>query len=118
MELDSEMIHTSRVDGMYLDEDNDVPVIPDIEELHDQEFILQTAEPPLVEVNTLLNIDEIKEKIPSKHPVLSTLENANMSVLSDFCLPEEKIKESDSTWTWDSLIVDIMQKVDVHSLHD
>lgn len=106
---------TNLTQNLYLEEDN-LSMIPDIEDLQNQDFIQQTAEAPFVEINNVVSIEELKNKT-RKRPGLSILENNDFAILSEFCLPEEKTKEQDVPWTWDSLIGDIMHNVDLKKLN-
>ena len=117
--FDEDTIGSSKVktsQSLYLDdEEDDIPIIPDIEELRDQDFIQQTAEAPNIEINRLDNIEELDKKV-RKTPFLSTSDNIDLSILANLCLPEDKVRENDITWTWDSLITDVMYNADMTAL--
>ena len=119
--FDEDAIGSSKIrtaQSLYLDdEDEEIPVIPDIEELQDQDFIQQTAEAPNVEYNRIDNIEELDKKV-LKTLFLSSADNIDLSILADYCLPKDKVRENDVTWTWDSLITDVIYNSDVLQLSD
>ena len=103
--------------SLYLDDEDTIPVIPDIEDLQDQDFIQQTAEAPTVEINRIDNLEELDKKVRKTPFLSSSNDKIDLTILAiNVCLPEDKIRENDIPWTWDSLITDIMYNVDVINL--
>lgn len=114
--LDSFDPDQSKMDqDLYLEEEEDMPIIPDIDDLRDQDFIQQPADAPSIEINQIGNLDELENKV-RKLPFLETSTKVDMSLLANVCLPEDKVRENDVPWTWDSLITDVMYHADVVSL--
>lgn len=102
--------------------DDDVPFIPDIDDLNNQDLIQQTAEAPLMPYSQLSNIEEIsKNLINSRKNIVPTNDGGNIDItpLTRFCLPEESVRhENDTPWTWNTLMSDIMYNEDIVGLFD
>lgn len=101
--------------SLYLDDEDEEPIIPDIDELRDQDFIQQTADAPNVEINRLDNLEELDKKI-KKTPFLSTTD-VDLSILAKHIVSEDKVRENDIEWTWDKLITDVMYNADIVKLN-
>ncbi|KAF5300045.1 hypothetical protein FQR65_LT09302 [Abscondita terminalis] len=91
------------------DKDDDIPVIPDIEEI--QEDILGPAEikAPLILINTSTykELDKelsLAENADSELFYLSKTNDVDLSLLTESLCPEDEVKEVDEEWTMESLI--------------
>lgn len=86
--------------------DEVIPMIPDLEQVREQEFVQQTADAPAVQVNKLINFQDLDKDL-LKQTTFSSLDGIDLSQLTKFCLPESQIKEDDLPWNWDNLISDV-----------
>ncbi|KAK4887532.1 hypothetical protein RN001_003803 [Aquatica leii] len=94
-------------------DDDDIPVIPDIEELQDD--LLGPAEvkapPILINSSTYKELDEelsLAENASSEFFYLSKMNDIDLSLLTEALCPEEDVKEVDEEWTLESLINDFI----------
>ncbi len=92
------------------DSDDVMPLIPDIDEVRDQELIQQTAKAPTLQVNQLISFQEL-DKNALKNSVFTSLDGIDLTPLTNFCLTESQVKEEDITWNWDNLMSDITSKL-------
>ncbi len=90
--------------------DDVMPLIPDIDEVRDQELIQQTAQAPTLQVNQLISFQEL-DKNALKHSAFASLDGIDLTQLTNFCLTESQVKEEDITWNWDNLMSDITSKL-------
>ncbi|KAH9529545.1 intraflagellar transport 43 [Dermatophagoides farinae] len=102
--------------SLYVDDDDDeyYPNIPDVEDLHNQEFMKQTAMAPASLSYPKLNTIELtRAKSPKnqQQTILSSKEDKELSTLLDCLLPRDHVEEDDATWSWDSLMTEIMNKM-------
>ena len=86
--------------------DEVIPIIPDLEEVREQELVQQTADAPAVQVNKLINFQDLDKDL-LKQTTFSSLDGIDLSQLTKFCLPESQVKEDDLPWNWDNLISDV-----------
>ncbi|XP_039276868.1 intraflagellar transport protein 43 homolog isoform X1 [Nilaparvata lugens] len=87
--------------------DDDIPLIPDLDELQDEENISEIARAPSVGGKRVASFSELDSDLLKKS-ALSTLDNdINLTLLSSHLQPEEHVKEVDSTWTWDLLFTEV-----------
>jgi intraflagellar transport protein 43 len=87
-----------------------IPMIPDLEEIVDQEFKEQTAQAPNVQINKLISFQDL-DKNMLKHSAYTSFDGIDLTPLTLFCLPESKVKEDDVTWNWDNLMSDVTSKL-------
>lgn len=92
----------------FIEDNSDevIPMIPDLEEVHEQELVQQTADAPAVQVNKLINFQDLDKDL-LKQTTFSSLDGIDLSQLTKFCLPESQVKEDDLPWNWDNLISDV-----------
>lgn len=92
--------------------DNDIPIIPDIDEI--QEDILRPTEikPPTILVNTStykeLAKELTQENVPSEFFYLTKTNDIDLSLLTESLCLEKDVKEADEEWTLDSLLNDFV----------
>ena len=86
--------------------DEVIPMIPDLEEVREQELVQQTADAPAVQANKLINFQDLDKDL-LKQTTFSSLDGIDLSQLTKFCLPESQVKEDDLPWNWDNLISDV-----------
>lgn len=98
-----------------IDSDQDtIPIIPDLEEVRDEEFVQQVASAPSVQMNKLASFNELNKDL-MKHAAFSSLDGIDLTPLTQFCLPESQVKEDDVSWNWDYLISDVTSKLHLDS---
>lgn len=88
------------------DREDTVPMIPDLDQVQEEDLIMKTAEAPSVAMNTLLSYQELSRDL-LKHAAFSSLDDINLIPLTRFLLPERVVREPDLPWNWDNLIADL-----------
>jgi len=86
--------------------DDDLPVIPDLEEVEQEDLATQVAEAPSVAVNRVATYKELDSDL-FKHAAFATLDDIDLRLLTRCMAPESAIKELDETWSWDVLFTDV-----------
>lgn len=90
--------------------DDYVQMIPDIDDVHDDDFVQQMADAPNVQFNQIVSFQEL-EKDSLKISMLSNLDGINLSSLVKHLVLQSETKEDDKVWTWDNLISDVVSKL-------
>ncbi|XP_017770674.1 PREDICTED: intraflagellar transport protein 43 homolog [Nicrophorus vespilloides] len=92
-------------DNRAIDSDNDdIPIIPDIDEFQDDIGSLQEVKQPMVLVNkaTYKELDKELVSLQSGENI-ANLGNINLSFLTNKLYPEKDVKEVDELWSMDAL---------------
>lgn len=88
------------------DSDDEIPVIPDLDDLQEDELASQIAKAPSVVINRVATYKELDSDL-FKHAAFATLDDMNLRLLTKRLNLEADIKEPDSCWTWDLLFTDV-----------
>jgi intraflagellar transport protein 43 len=91
-------------------EDEDLPTIPDLEEVEAEDLALAVAEAPSVAVNRVATYKELDSDL-FKHAAFATLEEIDLRLLTRCLAPETELKEADEEWTWDMLFTDVSSEL-------
>lgn len=82
-------------------EDDDIPVIPDIDEVAEEALVSQIAAPPTVALNRFATYKQLDSDL-HRHAGLFTLDgDIDLKILANVLSSEEDIKEEDEPWEWD-----------------
>ena len=92
------------------DSDDDLPIIPDLEEVEQEDLALKIAEAPSVAVNRVATYKELDTDL-FKHAAFATLEEIDLSILTRCMAPEAALKEPDEAWSWDILFADVSSEL-------
>ncbi|XP_023333271.1 intraflagellar transport protein 43 homolog [Eurytemora carolleeae] len=92
--------------GFSDDDNDDVPIIPDLEEVEQEDLATQVAEAPSVAVNRVATYKELDTDL-FKHAAFATLDDIDLRILTRCMAPEHAVKEVDETWSWDILFTDV-----------
>lgn len=92
------------------EEDEDLPLIPDLEEVEAEDLALAVAEAPSVAVNRVATYKELDVDL-FKHAAFATLEEIDLRLLTRCLAPEASIKEADEVWSWDLLFTDVSSEL-------
>ncbi|XP_053957690.1 intraflagellar transport protein 43 homolog isoform X1 [Anastrepha ludens] len=89
---------------------DEIPTIPDMEDLKDEILLNEIVEPPSassLRLNTLseLNLDLLAQN------AFTSLENINLSILTRCLKLPETLDEPDEVWEWDKLFTDVISKI-------
>ncbi|CAB4068769.1 IFT43 [Lepeophtheirus salmonis] len=92
--------------GNYYDDDDVIPIIPDLEEVQEEDLVARVAEAPTVNVNRVADYNELDSDL-LKHAAFATLDEIDLRALTRSMAPESALKESDEEWTWDTLFANV-----------
>ncbi|XP_048579178.1 intraflagellar transport protein 43 homolog A isoform X3 [Nematostella vectensis] len=93
------------------DEDNDILVIPDLEEVQEEDMATQIAAPPSVQVNRVATYKEL-DSYYQKHSALFSLDgDIDLKLLSNVLSPESEVFEEDKAWDWNRLFTEIASEL-------
>ena len=93
-----------RIGGGSSEEDE--PVIPDLDDVQDEDMALQVAEAPAVSVNRVATYRELDNDL-LKHVAFATMEDIDLRLLTRCLAPESSLKEPDVTWHWDQVFAQV-----------
>ena len=92
------------------DSDDELPVIPDLEEVEKEDLALKVAEAPNVAVNRVDTYKELDNDL-FKQAAFATLEEIDLRLLTRRLAPELALKEPDECWSWDKLYTDVSSEM-------
>ena len=92
------------------DEDEDVPVIPDLDDVKDEDMALQVASAPSVAVNRVATYKELDNDL-LKHVAFATLDDIDLRLLTRSLAPETALKEVDEPWHWDQVFAQVSSEL-------
>ncbi|KAF6215272.1 hypothetical protein GE061_010024 [Apolygus lucorum] len=83
------------------DSEDDIPLIPGIDELQEDNF---AAAPDLP--STKLSFIQLNSNL-KKYAAFSVVDNINLGLLSKHLFKESDLKENDTKWSWDLLFTEV-----------
>ncbi|XP_006822151.1 intraflagellar transport protein 43 homolog A-like isoform X2 [Saccoglossus kowalevskii] len=93
------------------DSDDDIPVIPDLEEFQEEDIATQIAAPPSVQVNRVATYRELDNDL-LKHSQLLTLDGEiDLKLLTKVLAAESEVMEEDKPWDWDRLFTEVSSEL-------
>ncbi|XP_071485601.1 intraflagellar transport protein 43 homolog A-like [Diadema antillarum] len=93
------------------DSDDDIPVIPDLDDVQEEDLATQIAAPPSVQVNRVITYRELDNDL-LKHSQLLTLDNEiDLKLLSKGLAAESEVMEEDKPWDWDHLFTEVSSEL-------
>ncbi|NXP51527.1 IFT43 protein, partial [Heliornis fulica] len=89
----------------------DIPVIPDLEEVQEEDLAMQVAAPPSVQVNRVLTYRDLDKDI-KKFAAFQTLDgDIDLKLLTKVLAPEHELREDDVSWDWDPLFTEVSSEL-------
>jgi len=93
------------------DSDDDIPVIPDLDDVQEEDMATQIAAPPSVQVNRVATYRELDNDL-LKHSQLLTLDNdIDLKLLTKVLSAEQDVMEDDKPWDWDLLFTEVSSEL-------
>ncbi|XP_014797091.1 PREDICTED: intraflagellar transport protein 43 homolog isoform X3 [Calidris pugnax] len=93
------------------DDGGDIPVIPDLEELQEEDLATQVAAPPSVQVNRVLTYHDLDKDL-MKYAAFQTLDGeVDLKLLTKVLAPEHELREDDVSWNWDHLFTEVSSEL-------
>uniref|UniRef100_A0A8C9DK43 Intraflagellar transport 43 n=1 Tax=Prolemur simus TaxID=1328070 RepID=A0A8C9DK43_PROSS len=97
--------------GLASLEEADIPVIPDLEEVQEEDFVLQVAAPPSVQVNRVMTYHDLDNDL-MKYSAFQTLDGEiDLKLLTKVLAPEHEVREDDVSWDWDHLYTEVSSEL-------
>lgn len=109
----SEEIEDHRLRQQSLDgsDDGDIPIIPDLEEVQEEDFVLQLASPPSVQVNRVITYHDLDNDL-MKYSAFQTLDGEiDLKLLTKVLAPEHEVREEDVGWDWGHLYTEVSSEL-------
>uniref|UniRef100_G1MJ59 Intraflagellar transport 43 n=1 Tax=Ailuropoda melanoleuca TaxID=9646 RepID=G1MJ59_AILME len=92
-------------------EEADIPVIPDLEEVQEEDFALQVAAPPSIQVNRVMTYRDLDNDL-MKYAAFQTLDGEiDLKLLTKVLAPEQEVREDDVSWDWDRLYTEVSSEL-------
>ncbi|XP_063804347.1 intraflagellar transport protein 43 homolog [Pseudophryne corroboree] len=93
------------------DEGEDIPVIPDLDEVQEEDLALQVAAPPSVQVNRVMTYKDLDKDL-MRHAAFQTLDgDVDLKLLTKVLSPEPEVREEDTRWDWDLLYTEVSSEL-------
>jgi len=93
------------------DDNGDIPVIPNLEEVQEEDMTQKIALAPQVQVNKVATFRDLDQDL-LKHSAFTTLDNEiDLKLLAKVLSPETEIQESDSHWDWNHLFTEVSSEL-------
>ncbi|XP_076979245.1 intraflagellar transport protein 43 homolog isoform X2 [Tamandua tetradactyla] len=108
-EIEDHRLRQQSLDGS--DDGGDIPVIPDLEEVQEEDFVLQVAAPPSIQVNRVMTYRDLDNDL-MKYAAFQTLDGEiDLKLLTKVLAPEHEVREDDVSWDWDHLYTEVSSEL-------
>ncbi|XP_054985945.1 intraflagellar transport protein 43 homolog isoform X4 [Sorex araneus] len=88
-----------------------IPVIPDLEEIQEEDFVLQVAAPPSVQANRVMTFRDLDNDL-TKYAAFQTLDDEiDLKLLTRVLAPEHEVREDDVSWDWERLYTEVSSEL-------
>ncbi|XP_033043233.1 intraflagellar transport protein 43 homolog isoform X1 [Trachypithecus francoisi] len=89
----------------------DTPIIPDLEEVQEEDFVLQVAAPPSIQIKRVMTYRDLDNDL-MKYSAIQTLDGEiDLKLLTKVLAPEHEVREDDVGWDWDHLFTEVSSEV-------
>ncbi|XP_052009019.1 intraflagellar transport protein 43 homolog [Xyrauchen texanus] len=93
------------------DNESDIPVIPDLEEVQDEDLTMQIAAPPSIQVNRVMTYRDLDNDL-MKYSAFQTLDGEiDLKLLTKVLASEQEVREEDVGWDWDHLFTEVSSEL-------
>ncbi|ALC39329.1 CG5780 [Drosophila busckii] len=89
---------------------DDIPVIPDMDDVKDDILLNEIAEPPSVSINRDVTLKELTSDLLSQH-AFTAIEDVDLSILTRCLQMQECLEEPDEVWEWDKLFTEVTAQI-------
>uniref|UniRef100_A0A8C6LVN4 Intraflagellar transport 43 n=1 Tax=Nothobranchius furzeri TaxID=105023 RepID=A0A8C6LVN4_NOTFU len=88
-----------------------IPVIPDLDEVQEEDLTMQVAVPPSIQVNRVMTYRDLDSDL--KHfSAFQTLDGEiDLKLLTKVLAPEQEVREDDASWDWDHLFTEVSSEL-------
>uniref|UniRef100_A0A2I3GE01 Intraflagellar transport 43 n=1 Tax=Nomascus leucogenys TaxID=61853 RepID=A0A2I3GE01_NOMLE len=92
-------------------EEIEIPIIPDLEEVQEEDFVLQVAAPPSIQIKRVMTYRDLDNDL-MKYSAIQTLDGEiDLKLLTKVLAPEHEVREDDVGWDWDHLFTEVSSEV-------
>ncbi|XP_001604702.1 intraflagellar transport protein 43 homolog isoform X1 [Nasonia vitripennis] len=95
--------------------EDDIPVIPDLDEIIEDTGALDISNAPSVGLNRAAAAYKELDTDLVKNQLLLTLDDVDLSLLTEKLYPEHLVKEPDEVWSWESLFTQVASEINSES---
>ncbi|XP_076296770.1 intraflagellar transport 43 isoform X2 [Lasioglossum baleicum] len=103
------MIEQERSRGIEKDPADDIPIIPDLDEIQ-EDSALSDINTPTVNVNRVTAYKELDTDLV-KNAAFTSLNGVNLSLLAEKLYNENLTKEPDEVWNWNLLFTQVASEI-------
>ncbi|KAK0144913.1 Intraflagellar transport protein 43 A [Merluccius polli] len=91
--------------------DSNIPVIPDLDEVQEEDLTMQVAAPPSVQVNRVMTYRDLDDDL-KHYSAFQTLDGEiDLKLLTKVLAPEQEVREEDVGWDWDHLFTEVSSEL-------
>ncbi|KAK7903882.1 hypothetical protein WMY93_016489 [Mugilogobius chulae] len=93
------------------DDEGDIPVIPDLDDVQEEDLTMQIAAPPSIQVNRVMTYRDLDNDL-KYYSAFQTLDGEiDLRLLTKVLAPEQEVKEDDVSWDWDHLFTEVSSEL-------
>ncbi|KAF6716644.1 Intraflagellar transport 43-like protein A [Oryzias melastigma] len=93
------------------DDEGDIPVIPDLDEVQEEDLTMQVAVPPSIHVSQVMTYRDLDNDL-KHYSAFQTLDGEiDLKLLTKVLAPEQEVKEDDVSWDWDHLFTEVSSEL-------
>ncbi|XP_076017695.1 intraflagellar transport protein 43 homolog [Genypterus blacodes] len=93
------------------DDEGDIPVIPDLDEVQEEDLTMQVAAPPSIQVNRVMTYRDLDNDL-KYYSAFQTLDGEiDLKLLTKVLAPEQEVREEDVGWDWDHLFTEVSSEL-------
>uniref|UniRef100_A0A669DP08 Intraflagellar transport 43 n=2 Tax=Oreochromis TaxID=8139 RepID=A0A669DP08_ORENI len=93
------------------DDEGDIPTIPDLDEVQEEDLTMQIAAPPCIQVNRVMTYRDLDNDLKN-YSAFQTLDGEiDLKLLTKVLAPEQEVREDDVSWEWDHLFTEVSSEL-------
>uniref|UniRef100_A0A3B4B1M8 Uncharacterized protein n=1 Tax=Periophthalmus magnuspinnatus TaxID=409849 RepID=A0A3B4B1M8_9GOBI len=89
----------------------DIPVIPDLDEVQEEDLTMQIAAPPSIQVNRVMTYRDLDNDLKYYSAFQTVDGEIDLRLLTKVLAPEQEVKEDDVSWDWDHLFTEVSSEL-------
>ncbi|XP_070166080.1 intraflagellar transport protein 43 homolog B [Polyergus mexicanus] len=104
------IVEQERFRAVEKEEQDDIPVIPDLDEIQEDNISSEIASAPTINANRMTAYEELDTDLV-KNAAFTSLDGISLSLLADKLYNENLAKEPDEVWNWNLLFTQISSEI-------
>ncbi|KAJ4939648.1 hypothetical protein JOQ06_029092 [Pogonophryne albipinna] len=88
-----------------------LPIIPDLEEVQEEDLNNQIAAPPSMQVNRVVTYRDLDNDLKYYSAFQPLDGEIDLKLLTKVLAPEQEVKEDDVIWDWDHLFTEVSSEL-------